>query len=232
MTRSGTRSRRIVRISGNTLLACALTLCGCLSRPPLNEKTFAFSTPVLRTTNGAAGNRVLGIRTLQIAAPFEGRSLVYRTGEFSYERDPYAVFLGSPAEELIAPICGLLRGDGCFSVVVGPGNSSALKPDTLAEISINQLYGDIRKPGSPGAVLAMQIMFFDTTNGLPGKVILQRDYSRTIPLRSATAEALMEGWNQALVGIFTEVALDFQRQEVKGQANEFRGDDKHANDSE
>jgi hypothetical protein len=78
----------------------------------------------------------------------------------------------------------------------------------------------------------MQIIFFDATNGLPGKVILERDYSRTIPVRSATAEALMEGWNQALVEIFTEVASDFQRQEVRGQANELRGDDKHPNSSE
>lgn len=225
MTRSDTRSRRIVMIFGNTLLAGALIFCGCVSRPPLNEKTFAFGTPVLRATNGVAGNHVLGIRTLQIAAPFDGRSLVYRTGEFSYERDPYAVFLGSPTEGLAAPVCGLLREDGCFNAVVGPGNSSALKADTLVEISINQLYGDIRKPGSPSAVLAIQMIFFEATNGLPGKVILQRDYSRTIPMRSATAAALMEGWNQALVGIFTEASSDFQRQAVKGH-------DKHANDSE
>jgi hypothetical protein len=146
---------------------------------------------------------------MQINSPFDGRSLIYRTGEFSFERDPYAVFLGPPAEGLVAPICGLLRAAGCFSAVIGPRNLSTAKADTLVDISINQFYGDIRKAEGPAAVLALQVTFFDATNGLPGRSILQRNYSRRIPVNSATADALMAGWNQALVGVFAEVASDF-----------------------
>jgi len=213
MTSSCARSRWGMRIPGVVLLVSSLTFCGCLSKPPLKKQTFAFVTPGLAATNAVAGNRVLGLRTLQIAPPFDGRSLVYRTGEFSYERDPYAGFLDSPAEGLVAPICEMLRKDGCFSAVVEAG--SAVKPDTLVEISINQLYGDIRKPGSPCAVLALRATFLDTTNGLPGRVVFQRDYSRRIPIKSAASAALMEGWNQALLEIFAEVASDFRRREIE-----------------
>lgn len=202
-------SRWLARICGTALFVSAFGWCGCLSRPPLKEHTFAFSTAVFSATNAAAGDRVLGVRTLQIASPFDGRSLIYRTGEFSFERDPYALFLGLPADGLVAPVCGLLRTAGCFSAVVGPRNLSTAKSDALVDITINQLYGDIRKPEGPAAVLALQVTFFEATNGLPGKVILQRNYSRRIPLNSATASALMAGWNQALVGIFAEVASDF-----------------------
>jgi cholesterol transport system auxiliary component len=205
--------RWIPRISIVMLLAFMFTFCGCLSRPPMNEQTFSFNIPILATTNGEAGERVLGIRTLQIASPFDERALVYRTGEFSYQRNPYAEFLDSPSEGLIAPICGILRGDGCFSDVVLAG--SVVKPDTLVEITINQLYGDIRKPQSPCAVLAIQVTFLDATNGMPGKIILQRDYSRRVPLESGTPAALMEGWNKALIEIFAEVATDFRRQEIE-----------------
>jgi cholesterol transport system auxiliary component len=217
-------SRWIARLIGAALLASLLTICGCLSRPPLHEQTFALSTPVLSATNGAAGNRVLGIRTLQIAPPFNGRSLVWRTGESSFERDPHAAFLGSPAEGLVAPVCGMLREGGCFSAIVEAG--SAVKPDTLVEININQLYGDIRQPGHPCAVLAVQVVFFDATNGFPGKVNLERNYSRRTPMKSATAAALMEGWNQALAGIFSEVAADFRNQEVEGRITERQGGEK------
>jgi hypothetical protein len=175
----------------------------------LKEQMFAFSTPALTATNAAAGDRVLGVRTMHIASPFDGRSLVYRTGEFSFERDPYAVFLGPPAEGLEAPVCGLLRAAGCFSAVVGPRNLSTSKPDTLVDITINQIYGDIRKPEDPAAVLALQVTFFGATNGLPGSVILQRNYLRRIPMHSTTAGALLAGWNQALTGVFAEVAADF-----------------------
>ena len=90
---------------------------------------------------------MLEIRTLQIAPPFDGRPLIYRTGEFSYQRDPYAGFLGLPAEGLVGPISEMLRRDGGFSEVVQPG--SAVRPDTMVEITIYQLYGDIRKPEVP-----------------------------------------------------------------------------------
>jgi cholesterol transport system auxiliary component len=212
---SSIHSRWIVLICSTVFLALAFTFCGCLSKRPLNEQTFAFSTPVLPVTNAAASDRVLGIKSLQIAPPFDGRLLVYRTGEFSYERDPYAGFLGSPAKGLIGPVCGMLRGAGCFSAVVEAG--SAVKPDTLVEINISQFYGDIRNPGSPCAVLAMQVMFLDATNGLPGRILLQRNYLRRMPISSTAPAALMEGWNQALAGIFAEVASDFRRQEIEGE---------------
>jgi cholesterol transport system auxiliary component len=200
-------------IPGALLLVAALTLGGCLSKPAMNEQTFAFSVPASSAASGTTGSRVLGIRTLQVGPPFDGRSFVYRTGEFSYERDQYAEFLGLPAEMLTGPVTELLRGNGCFSAVVKMG--SAARPDTIIEININELYGDIRKADSPAAVLEMQVILTDAKNGLSGKVLLQKDYSRRIPIKSTAPAALMAGWNEALVEIFADVASDFRRQETR-----------------
>jgi len=200
--------------------ALLLSVCGfsgCLSRPSLNKQTFTFGAPAISATNVAAGSRVLGIRNLQIAAPFEGRPLVYRTGDFSYVRDPYAGFLESPADELIGPVRASLRNNGDFGAVVETG--SALKANTLVEISVSQLFGDFRQPGHPAAVLAMRLVFFDAPNGIPGKVFFQQEYSRTIPLRAPTAAALMTGWNQALGEILAQLASDLQN---SPEAAEFR----------
>jgi ABC-type uncharacterized transport system auxiliary subunit len=198
-------------ILGACLLATLLELTGCLSRPALKIETFTFNSPVDEITNTAASHRVLGIRKLQIAAPFEGRSLVYRTGDVSYVRDPYAAFLEFPAEELMSPVRESLRRDGDFRAVVSGG--SALKADTLVEININQLYGDFRQRNHPLAVLNAQFTYFDALNGVPGKVILQREYSRSLPLDSLTATALMKGWDQALAEILADVSADFARAE-------------------
>lgn len=209
MTTSVPLSRRMPVIF--VFLFLAMVVAGCLYRPSMKTQTFAFGAPLLAATNSAPGGRVLGIRTLQIAPPFDDRSLVYRTGDFSYERDPYAAFLSAPAEELAASISGLLKADGCFSAVVGVG--SAATPDTLVEIDISELYGDIRRPASPCAVLAMQVIFVKARNGLPGGVILERTYSRRIPVKAATAPAFMKGWNEALDEILAEVTSDFQSRE-------------------
>jgi ABC-type uncharacterized transport system auxiliary subunit len=184
-----------------------LGLAGCLSRPSLKIETFMFNAPAGATTNAAAGARVLAIRRLDVAPPFAGRSLVYRTGEFSYVRDPYAEFLDSPADELKDPVREWLLQDGAFRLVMSGG--AALKPDTLVEIHLSQLYGDFRQPGHPLAILSMQFAFFDATNGIPEKVLLQREYSRSIPVTAPAAAALMQGWNQALAEILGEVSGDF-----------------------
>ena len=125
------------------LLLGLLTLTGCLSRPPLNQQTFSFNSPALTATNFVAGQPVLAIKKLEVASPFGDQSLAYRTGEFTYVRDPYAKFLDSPEQELLAPIRAGLCSQGDFSAVVGAG--SALKSDTLVEISVNQLFGDFRQ---------------------------------------------------------------------------------------
>ena len=203
--------RWAMRICGVVFPAVALVFSGCLSRPPMNKQTFAFNAPVTSGTNEMANSHVLGIKSLQVAPLFNDRSLVYRTGEFLYQRDPYAEFLGPPAEVLFTPVSEMLRNDGGFSAVVRAGD--AVKPDIMVEINVSQLYGDIRDAKSPSAVLSMQVIFMEATNGMCGRVIFQKDYSRQIPVKAASAAALMEGWNQALTEIIAEAASDFRSRE-------------------
>ena len=214
-------SRWGARISVSLPLAFTFTFCGCLSRPNLDEQTFAFSAPALLSTNGSANHRVLGIKSLQISPPFDARSFVYRTGEFAYERDPYARFLGLPAEQLAVPVSEILSRDGCFSEVVEA--DSAVKSDALVDITVSQLYGDIRNPKTPFAVLAMRVTFLEATNSLPGGLILQQDCSRRIPMTSTAPAALMAGWNRALVEILAEVASDFRGQAINERRHQDRG---------
>ena len=192
--------------------AAVCLLTGCLARPHLNSQSFIFAPPPPPAASAAQATRVLGLRSLDIAAPFEGRAFVYRTGQFAYDRDPYAEFLVSPAEGLVAPICGWMRQSGVFSAVAQAG--SALKPDTLVEIHVLQLYGDFRESEHTTAVIEIRFEFFDAPNGIPGKVMLQREYSRAIPLQARSAAALIERWNQALAQILNSAMLDFGQSAV------------------
>lgn len=186
--------------------ACGLT--GCLSRPALTKQSFSFDLPAASATNVVNSNLVLGIRSLQIDTPFDGRSLVYRTGAFEYKRDPYAEFLEAPGEELLPAISEWLRRSGSFDAVVAGGG--ALKPDLFVEIHVSKLFGDFRQPTHPTAVIAVQFMFFDATNGIPGKAILKKECSRNTQLNAPTAVALMAGWNDAWGEILSEVSVDFR----------------------
>lgn len=198
----------IHRIARFIPVAAVCLLTGCLSRPHLDHQSFVFAPPS-STAKAATSGRVLRIRDLQVAAPFADRAFVYRTGQFSYDRDPYAEFMVSPTDGLLSSIGGWMRESGAFKAVVESG--SALKPDTLVEIHVTELYGDFRQSEPARAVLAMGFVFFDSPNGVPGKVILQREYRRDIPLSARTAAALIEGWNQALAQILDSAVLDLER---------------------
>ena len=212
--------RRIASVLA--IAAAIVALSGCISKPPLRKQTFIFGAPSIAAGGAGARDHVLGIRRLRITAPFDGRSLVYRTGEFSYVRDPYAEFLDPPENEMMAPVRGWLSNSGLFSDVVDAG--SALKPDCIVEISVAELYGDFRSTDHPRAVVTMRLMFFNATNGVPTGSILQQEYSRSVPITATSAAALMGGWNQAIAGIFAQASSDLRRSSWNKSANAFTTD--------
>ena len=152
---------------------------------------------------------MISIRSMRVAAPFDDRSLVYRLGDFSYEADPYAEFLLPPAESLRAPIRSWMRESDLFRTVVEPG--SALKPNTMAEITVVELYGDFRRPPEPAAVLTLRFVLLDAPNGIPEKLAFEKEYSRRVLLKAKNGSTLMSGWNDALNQILAQLASDLRR---------------------
>jgi ABC-type uncharacterized transport system auxiliary subunit len=189
-------------------VACLLFLTGCLSRPALKTETFSFGIPAVEDTNAAAAP-VLSIKKITVAAPFGGRPLVYRTGEFTYEHDPYAEFLDFPEKELVAPLRAGLGSQGDFRSVVLAGD--VLEPDIMVEINVSQLFGDFREQSNARAILRAQFIFCQETNGIASGMIFQKEYSQDIPLKKPTAAALMAGWNRALDEIIGKVLTDYRQ---------------------
>jgi hypothetical protein len=152
---------------------------------------------------------VVSIRSLRVAAPFDDRSLVYRVGDFSYDADPYAEFLVSPAESLRLPIRSWMRQCDSFGTVVEAG--SALKPNTMAEVTVLELYGDFRRPPEAAAVLTLRFVLLDSPGGIPEKLAFEGQYSRRVLLKAKNANALMAGWNEALNQILAQLGSDLRR---------------------
>ena len=184
---------------GLSLLASALFLSGCLSRPALTHQTFALQTPSLTKSLDARGKGVLAIRAVQVCPLFESRSFVYRVGTDQYEADPYAEFLVPPSRALAIPIQGCLRDSGVFQAVAEPG--SQLEANTFLEVYVRELYGDFRTSEQSAAVLSMTFVLFDVEPGRPQRLLLHKEYFQRVPLKEKTAAALAAGWNQALAEI-------------------------------
>jgi ABC-type uncharacterized transport system auxiliary subunit len=195
-------SRRFATAASIAALATIFAITGCLSRVAPPTRTYAFS-PADAPPRQFVNSQVLAMRALKVASPFDGRAFVYRIGDTSYIRDPYAEFLDPPTNEIASPLRERLRGGGNFLAVEEPG--SVVKPNVLSEVSVTELYGDFRKPDRPAAVFTIRFVFIDAPNGIPGTIFLAREYSRNEPLNERTASALMDAWNRELEEILAEV---------------------------
>jgi ABC-type uncharacterized transport system auxiliary subunit len=186
---------------------------GCLSKKPLNKESFAFNIPETNPSAVSTDAPILTIRQISVMPPFDSPSLTYRTGEFSYERDPYAGFLVSPAECLSEPLRDLLRNSGKFSTVTD--SESALHGSLYLEVSVTQLYGDFRDKAHPTAALEMRFVLYNAGESRNSRfsrpaptVLLQKSYTQHVPMKSRTAEAVVAGLNQALYEIVMRFARD------------------------
>jgi ABC-type uncharacterized transport system auxiliary subunit len=188
--------------------ALGFILTGCLSRPALERKTFALQSPPAGKSAAAKGKGLLVVRSVDVSPLFESRALVYRTGPETYEVDAYAGFLIAPNQALAIPIRAWLGNSGAFEDVLEPG--SLLKGDKELQVHVGELYGDFRKSDQPASVLSLRMVFLDA--GSMGKVFLQKDYSRSVPLKQKTAAAVVAGYDEALTSIMTEVAADLAGQ--------------------
>lgn len=190
------------------LLAClCLVLPGCLSRPALVKQSFAFAAPQEMPSIPAHGDLAV-LRRVTVAAPFDTQSLTYRTGEFSYERDPYAEFLVPPGQALAAPIRDYLCATGLFSAVNEPGGIQ--KPGKILEVSVEELYGDFRKQAAPAAVLALRLTCLNSESGTPPRLLLEKAYSERVPLHSRTAAGVVVGLNEALKRAMSQAGTDLK----------------------
>jgi cholesterol transport system auxiliary component len=185
-------------------LALGMVLAGCLSRPALVRQTFAFQNPPPSDHAAAGGQGILAVRTIEVSPLFDRQAFVYRTGPDSYEVDPYASFLIPPDRALAIPIRRWLRDSGAFEDVIEPG--SLIRADQVLQVFVSELYGDFRQPDHPAAVLSLRLLLL--RSGAGGKVLLRKDYSRSVPLKQKTAAAVMAGWNQALSEIMGQAATD------------------------
>jgi uncharacterized lipoprotein YmbA len=197
------------------ILGSGVMLSGCLSKQPIVPQSFSFIAPSGTSDGSPALAGVLRVRRVVVAAPFDGQALTYRTGEYSFERDPYAQFLVPPADSLSAALDACFRKAGGSEEIAEPG--SLLRANTTVEVYVDKLYGDFRNPDEPKAVLAIRFVFLNATRGSPAGSLLDHEYLREIPLAARTAAALVAGWNDALRQIVAAAVADL-KQEKKGQA--------------
>ena len=182
---------------------------GCinLERSYIEKNHFVLDSSPAEDISSPDTGKVLTVRRLRVSSKYEGKGLVYRLKELSYESDFYNEFFISPVSMFTEEIRKRLAGSGLFKHVVDP--SSLLDSTYILEGAVTALYGDYRVSTAPKAVMEIQFLILQKTAGSP-KIVLQRQYHKEEPLNGSTPDALVKSWNTALNQILTEFENDLK----------------------
>lgn len=195
------------------LLAGLFFLGGCSLRQAAPAKsTYLMEAHRTAPAPAASGFGALRVRSIQVAAPFEGRGFVYRRGELHYESDFYHEFLVPPRTVVTDQVRQWFSDSGLFARVLEP--SSQADAALSLEGTVSALYGDFRE--HPKAVLAIHFVVMDEHAG-SATIRFQHAYRQEIAVDSGGAETLAGGWSKALAGILTEFEKDLSASAVAGR---------------
>jgi uncharacterized lipoprotein YmbA len=186
-------------------LLIPLLCLGCAGRKSVTRDTFLLEAQWEGTKAEAGDETVLAIQPFSIAPAFQGKGLVYRTGENQYESDFYHEYFVSPAPMMTDQTRNWLSDSGVFGQVLSP--ISSVKPTHVLEGHIKQIVADLRDRKNPQAVL--EISFFLIEQNKQGRSICYRKtYLETLPLESKTAADCIDALNGCLGQILTDLEKD------------------------
>ena len=209
----GKSSRRLVWFPWVVPLAL-LVLSGCVSLAKSFPDKHYYALEVTR--QGEPGvpvsGVVLDVRGLIVSPRFEGKELVYRTGDTRYESDFYNEWFVWPSAMLTQQIQDWLRQARLFEHVVA--TPSYMDATHILEGTVTALYGDYRQQGEHKAVVGMHIVLIED-NSTRTSIVFQRDYQQMVELSETSPDELTLGWNQGLQQIFIALEEDLRRVDLK-----------------
>ena len=182
-----------------------LTGCLNLERSYPEKKYFVLDASRDGEVESFQTGATLAVRRFQISPQFEGKSLIYRLSDSSYESDFYNEFFVPPVSLLTEEVHQWIRGSGLFQHTVDP--SSYLEPSYILEGSITALYGDYRESTTPKAVLEIHFFLLHQVSE-SYKIIFQKQYRSEELLNGNTPDDLVKGWNNALKNMLTAFEND------------------------
>jgi len=187
------------------VVAAAMAVAGCsLTRPAPVKQTYlldpGFPAPIAKAQAGT-----LRVGTVNVAAPFRGRSFVVRASEFGFETDFYHEFFVPPGVMIADATAQALTRSNVFTVIARPG--IVVDSDWVLDGFVGTLHADARDPAKPAAVLEITY-YLSRDDGGASAPVWSRAYAKRIAFTGSSTDAFVTALNGALSEIFAELPRD------------------------
>jgi ABC-type uncharacterized transport system auxiliary subunit len=189
---------------------CLATSCSMsLKQPDPVKQYYALKAerPASSGQPTPAAPVVLKIKRINVAPSYSSREFVYKTSENSFFPDYYNLFLVAPKDNLTQVLRAWLDAAGVAKVALA--GESELEAQYVLESSFSKLYADFSKPQSPVAVVEAQFFLLRDVQGRY-ELSISKTYRQEFPLKDRTPESLVNGYDQALQGILSDLEADLR----------------------
>lgn len=194
-----------------SLLISCLTACSFSRKSEFNREFYVLD--VVDMTQGMLvpekakfPDVILLIQPMRIAAVFDKKDFIYRTGPFSYETDYYRSFQVSPS---------IMIGEQVYEwFVTKKITGQVVRPDALVQANfalygfVNEFYGDYSDPNNPTAVLSITYRLFYRHESYFSDRRMEKIYVQKISLKDREVSTLVAAYNLALKKILTNLSAD------------------------
>jgi cholesterol transport system auxiliary component len=187
------------------LVLAALVVAGCSFSREAPVKATYLLEPAMPPAVAKAQPVSVRVAGVNVAAPFRGRSFVYRTGDLKYETDFYVEFLVPPSAMFGEQTARALAAAKVFSRVVPP--ASGADADYTLEGFVSELYADANGGALTTAELVVTYYLTSVTAG--GSVpSWSKEYRRHVDLTTRTPAAYAAALNQSFGDVLAELTRD------------------------
>jgi ABC-type uncharacterized transport system auxiliary subunit len=187
------------------LALAALVLTGCSITRESPVKATYLLEPAMPPAVAKAQPVSVRVAGVNVAAPFRGRSFVYRTGDLKYDTDYYVEFLVAPAAMFGEQTARALTAARVFTRVVPPG--SGADADYTLEGFVSSLYAEANG-GAPTAAELVVTYYLTNVSGGATVPAWSKEYRRHVELSARTSAAYATALNQACGDILAELTRD------------------------
>ena len=196
----------VVLIVAATLVACALP------RPSPVKRTFLLEPALPAAVTGTPKPVAVRVGMVNVAAPFRGKTFVFRESDLRYESDYYDEFFITPAIMFSDATAKALIASNVFRRVV-PFGAASDEGDYVLYGFVSELYADTREVAAPVAVITVTY-YLTPTNMIGSGVAWSREYRQRAKVSGAGPDAIARGWNAALTALLADLTRDLAAAEL------------------
>ena len=188
------------------LLMASLAAFSCAPKKPAIERNHyileVFRDQPARQESISAS---LAVRDFSVSPGYQGREIIYKTDQSVARADFYNHYFVLPGPMAAQLTRSWIRDSGLFASVIPM--SSHKVADYVLEGAISSIYGDLRDPDHPGAVVEINFLLLKNS-GFDFEIVLQNKYRAETKMLDHGTQFLIDALNSSLKDILSSLEHD------------------------